>query len=129
MMIQKAENRVPVPPEEVARRIAEMRQLAFEGRSPAVVVYHPPHHPCPWPACSCRIVGITFFLDKLVPAERLDEFMSAWWLGPGLIARCPGCGRLVLFDVLRKDAVPDPAKVKAPQLPDNWHVTAHVGIR
>jgi len=113
-----------VPPEEVARRIAEMRQIAFQGRAPAVVVYHPPDQPCPWPGCGYRIAGISFSLEKMVSPDRMDEYLAAWWLGPGLIARCPGCRRLVLFDVLRKDAVPDPPSVKAPQLPDNWHEKA-----
>lgn len=119
----------PVPPEEVARRIVEMRQIAWEHRGAPVVVYHIPHHPCPWPDCDLHIAGITFHLDGLRRPDLMDAWLKAWWLGPGLVARCPACNRHVLFDVVDKKAVPDPASVDAPILPDDWHRHAHVVSR
>jgi len=120
------EARTPVPPEEVARRITEMRGLAFRAKSKPIVVYHPPDQPCPWPGCGYRIGGIVFPLELMVPADELDKWLAAWWLGPGLIGKCPHCNRLVLFDVLSKQAVLDPAAVAAPLLPDDWYEKAHL---
>lgn len=119
-----------VPPEEVARRIAEMRQLAWEHRQPAVVVYHTPHHPCPWAGCGYRIAGIRFQLEQMAGyAEDSERWLKSWWLGPGLLARCPNCRSWVLFDVLSKQAVHDPDLLDAPRLPVDWHLKAYVFIR
>jgi hypothetical protein len=116
----------PVPPEEVERRIAEFRQKAFENQFPPQVVYHPPHQACPWPGCGYRIAGIIFHLDKMGTPEQQQVWVQPWWLGPGLIARCPGCRRLVLFDVQEKQFVGHVGAVHVPLLPDNWHETAYV---
>jgi hypothetical protein len=129
-MIQPArETTETVPLEEQARRIAEMRQLAFQGKAYAQVVYHPPHQPCPWRECEYRIAGIRFELEQMAgyAAER-DRWLAAWWLGPGLLAKCPRCRCWVLFDVLGKLAVADPAQlaVPLPQLPDDWHLKAYL---
>lgn len=115
-----------VPPEELARRITEMRRLAFQGESPPVVVYHPPDQPCPWPECGYRISGIAFQLEKMVGPDQMEAYLASWWLGPGLLARCPSCRQLVLFDVLHKEAVPEDAKVTLPRLPEDWYEIAHV---
>lgn len=123
------ETTATVPPEEVARRIAEMRQIAWEHRSPAVVVYHAPHHPCPWAGCDLRIAAITFELDKYGRPEQLEAWLRAWWLGPGLAARCPSCGRHVLFDVLDKKAVAEPVAASFSVLPDDWHQHARLATR
>lgn len=115
-----------VPPEEVARRIAEWRRVAYEHRAPADVVYHPSHHPCPWPGCDVRIAGIQFDLEKLFEPARYEDAVKSWWRGLGLVARCPGCTRHVLFGLQEKRAVTDAALVDAFLLPDNWHQTAYV---
>jgi hypothetical protein len=116
---------MPPPPEEVERRIAEMRQLSFVRQLPAQVVYEPPKDLCPWPGCGYRIGAVRFNLDQQVPPDRQAEYMKAWWVGPGLVAACPHCGNSVLFGVLGKTAVnslPDGAG----ELPDNWQSKAHV---
>jgi hypothetical protein len=61
-------------------------------------------------------------------SEESERWLAAWWLGPGLLAKCPGCRRWVLFDVLGKLPVPDPDQldVRLPRLPDNWHEIAHL---
>lgn len=126
-MIQKAENLVPVPPEEVTRRIAEMRRAFYERRLFAQVVYHPPSWPCPWEGCGCCIKGIRFELEKLGSIEEVEQWMKAFWLGPGVPARCPRCKRYVLFDVERKEAVKDESAMPSPPLPDNWYEVAYLG--
>lgn len=129
-MIQPArETPETVPLIEQARRIAEMRQIAYQAKGLAQVVYHQPHQLCPWRGCGYRIAGIRFELEKMegYAAER-DRWLAAWWLGPGLLAKCPGCQCWVLFDVLSKLAVADPAQLSVllPRLPDNWHEIAHM---
>lgn len=126
-MIRKAETQSTVPPEEVARRIAEMRRAFYEGRVFAQVVYHPPWWPCPWEGCGCCIKGIRFELEKLGSAEQVEQWMRAFWLGPGVPARCPRCKRYVLFDVERKATVKDGCAMPAPPLPDNWYEVAYLG--
>jgi hypothetical protein len=115
--------------EEVARRVAEYRRVGFERQAPAHVVYHDEHHSCPWAGCDVRIVGINFRLDAQGNAARHAEWLAAWWNGPGLVGRCPGCGRYVLFTLDDKRAVPDPAPWGSAVLPDKWHERAHVATR
>ena len=55
--------------------------------------------------------------------------MAAWWNGPGLVGRCPGCGRYVLFTLEDKRAVLDSTKWGSALLPDDWHEKAHVVTR
>ena len=116
-----------VPPEEVARRIAEMRQAFYKGRVYAQVVFHPTSWECPWEGCGCCIKGIRFELDKLGTPAQVEQWMKAFWLGPGVPARCPRCKRFVLFDVEGKEAVADPGAMPSPPLPDNWHEIAYLG--
>jgi hypothetical protein len=126
-MIQQAhESAGIVPPEEIARRIAYARRVAYQAKSPPVVVYHPPMQLCPWSGCGYRIAGITFQLEKMVPPEEMGKWLAAWWLGPGLIGRCPGCHHLVLFDVQWKDTVEEPLTFHGPQLPDDWYLKARL---
>src|SRR5262245_27587883 len=116
-----------VPPEKVSRRIAEMRRMAYEAKHPHHVVYHPLMQRCPWDGCGYRIAGIRFQLEQMNgDAEEQAHRLAAWWLGPGLLAKCPGCRRWVLFDVLSKQAVPDPAHTDAPALPEDWHLKAYL---
>jgi hypothetical protein len=120
------ETTATVPPEEVARRIAEMRQLSWERRLPPVVVYHPEHQLCPWSGCDYRIAGIHFQLDKWADPVHYPTWLHHWWLGDGFVGRCPGCGRQVLFGVLGKRAVADVGSLSAAVLPNDWHRLAHL---
>ena len=126
-MSQVAEQRTPeVTPEEVARRIAEWRRVAFEHRAPVTVAYHPPHHPCPWPGCEARIAGIRFNLEHMYGPAEYDAAVTSFWQGPGLVARCPGCGRYVLFGLQEKQIVTDPTSAGAMVLRDDWQETAYI---
>jgi len=116
----------PVTIEEMVRRIAFGRRMGFRGRNPAVVVYHPSMRSCPWPDCDYQIAGITFNLDAMAKAAELESWLRAWWLGPGLVGRCPGCGNLVLFDIQWKEMVTEEDPVVGPQLPDDWHTKARL---
>ncbi len=125
-MIQKAELLSVVPPEEIERRLAEFRQAALQGRLPVQVVYQPPAQGCPWKGCDYRIAGIRFNLDKMGDAQELERWLVSWWQGPGLLARCPGCHRIVLLGLQNKEAITDPATTNALALPDNWHQAAYL---
>jgi hypothetical protein len=118
-----------VPPEEVARRIAEYCRLGFQRKAPAQVVYHGSNARCPWPDCGARIAGIHFQLEKLGDRELYERLLASWWQGPGLVGRCPECGRYVLFSVTSKQAVTDPAAMGPAVLPDDWQKTAHIVMR
>jgi hypothetical protein len=116
-----------VTPEEVARRMAEYRRLGFQRQAPAHVVYQEKHQLCPWPGCGLRIAGINFRLEKMGDRARQAEWLAAWWTGPGLAARCPGCGRYVLLGIDGKQIVPDPTAPGLVALPDDWNQTAYIG--
>jgi hypothetical protein len=118
-----------VPPDEVTRRLAEYRRLGFQRQAPAHVVYHEEHLDCPWAGCEVRIAGINFRLELQGDPAAQAQWLAAWWNGPGLVARCPGCGRLVLFGLDGKRAVSDPTPWEAAVLPDDWHRKAHVVVR
>jgi hypothetical protein len=126
MIRRRDPQRTPVPREEVMRRIAEARQIAFDHRMPPVVVYPPHFHRCPWAGCDYRIVGMKMKLEDLGPAEFHEAWLNAFWRGPGLLAQCPGCHRYVLFDVEGKKAVTDPEPIGVPPLPDDWYERSHL---
>jgi hypothetical protein len=115
-----------VPPEEVARRVAEYRRLGFQRQAPAHVVYHEEHLDCPWAGCDLRIAGINFRLELQGDEAARLRWLAVWWTGPGLVARCPRCGRHVLFGLDGKRAVSDPAAWEPAVLPDDWHQKAHI---
>jgi hypothetical protein len=115
-----------VPPEEVLRRIAEYRRSGFARQAPPQVVYPPAQHRCPWPDCDYRIAGINFRLEELGSTADRARWMAAWWQGPGLVGRCPGCGCYVLFGLQEKQAAPDPAPGEVGLLPDDWHRRARI---
>src|SRR5262249_43090332 len=117
-----------VPPAEVARRVAEYRGTAFERKAAPQVVYLPDQHCCPWPGCDYRIVGIHYRLDALGSPEECARWLAAWWQGPGLVARCPGCGNLVLFDVQAKPQVSEEDLRNVEVLPDWWAQTARLAM-
>jgi hypothetical protein len=115
-----------VSPEEVKRRVVEYRRLGFQRCAPAHVVYHDDHLDCPWAGCDVRIAGVDFRLDSQGDGARLAEWVAAWWNGPGLVGRCPGCGRHVLFGLEGKRAVSDLSSWGTAVLPDDWHQKAHL---
>ena len=115
-----------VPPEEVARRIEEYRRLGYERRATPMVVYHPPSALCPWPGCGYRIDGIHFKLEDWCDSAALDRYLKAWWRGAGLVGRCPGCGKLVLFALTNKSKVTDQSGLTEALLPDDWIDKAHL---
>jgi hypothetical protein len=118
-----------VPREEVERRRAEYRRLAYERRSPAVIVYPPLHQPCPWPDCCTKIAGIDFQLNQMGDAARREAWLAAWWQGTGLVARCPGCGKHVLFGYEEKHTVEEASIGANALLPDDWFEKAHIAPR
>ena len=118
-----------VPREEVERRIAEYRRLGFQRRSAAVIVYPPPQQLCPWPGCGTTIAGIDFQLDQMGNAAQREMWMTAWWQGSGLVGRCPGCRRYVLFGYEEKRTVDNPAAFADTLLLDDWVDTAHIAPR
>jgi hypothetical protein len=71
-------------------------------------------------------VGIDFRLDVQGDTSRQADWLAAWWNGPGLVGRCPRCGRYVLFGLEGKRAVSDPSPWGAAVLPDSWHEKAHI---
>lgn len=123
------ETTATVPPEEVARRIAEWRRVSFERRAPAIIVYLPDHHACPWPGCDRSIAAIDFQLDRLGEPARLEGWLTAWWQGAGLVGRCPGCRQFVQFGYSEKRAIAEPANCFEALLPDDWYLKAHVAPR
>jgi hypothetical protein len=127
--MNRTTNEATVTPEEVERRIAEYRQISFERQLPAQVVYHPPEHPCPWPGCNLRIAGVHFQLENVEDEALRKRWLTAWWKGPGLVGRCPGCGRYVLFGLTSKQAVSDLHSLEAALLPDDWQQRAYIVVR
>lgn len=115
----KAEHR-EVPPEEIQRRVAEYRRLGYEHRAPAIMVYPLDQHRCPWPGCETRIAGVRFNLEAWSDPQLRERLLLSFWQGPGLIGRCPGCGRHVLFGYEVKQAIPDLAGYESALLPENW---------
>ena len=113
------------PAEEVARRVAEYRRQAFERNTMPHIVYHGTHIGCPWPGCGHQIAGIDFQLENYDPTFH-NQALAAWWQGPGLVGRCPGCSRSVLFGFNDKQAVPDPTAGGFALLPDDWHQRASI---
>ena len=113
-----------VPPEEVARRIAEWRRISYECRGRAVIVYPAEQRACPWPGCGRVISGIDFQLHQLGAPEQIENWMAAWWQGDGLVGPCPACGRYVQYGYFEKRPIHDPAAHAREQLPDDWFRTA-----
>src|SRR5438874_2190294 len=108
------------PGTELDKAIDECRALGFLRRAPAHIVFRPEHHSCPWPGCENQIRAMDFRLDAYNPAER-EQFMIAWWQGSGLVGRCPGCARHILFNYKGKHRVADPVPYTGELLPDDWH--------
>ena len=77
--------REAVPPEEVARRIAEYRRQGFERKTMPHIIYHGAHIACPWAGCTYQIAGIDFQLEHYDTAFH-NQALAAWWQGAGLAA-------------------------------------------
>ena len=127
-MIRKPTNPVTaaVSQEEIKRRMAEYRREGFEHQAMPHVIYHPPNVLCPWPGCSYSIGGIDFQLEKMADPALYSQWLSAWWKGPGLVGRCPGCRNYVLFTMTDKQRVHDPVPRDLSVLPDDWHQNAYL---
>jgi hypothetical protein len=84
---------------------------------------------CPWSGCGYRIELIDFQLERLNDSALYARVMTAWGIQPdfGIVARCPGCRRYILFGATGKQAVDDPTATGLPVLPDDWHQTAYIG--
>jgi hypothetical protein len=115
-----------VSPEEIERRIAEYRRVSFLRQAPAQVVYHGAAAVCPWQGCGQVIGGVLFRLEQMGEGALYARYMDSWWNGPGLIGKCPRCQQLVLFGLVNKQAVSDPAATSAAVLPETWARTAHL---
>jgi hypothetical protein len=110
----------PVSPEEVERRLAEFRRIGFERRMPAVGIYPGSESNCPWPGCDQIIKGVDFRLETLGDPEVCSRLLRTWWLGPGLIGKCPSCHRLVLFGSKHKSIVEQNPPPDSGLLPEDW---------
>ncbi len=82
---------------------------------------------CPWPTCEFPIELIDFQLELSGDQGFYARIMADWGQRQdfGLIGRCPGCGRYVLFGLNDKRTVDDPLTLGLPVLPDDWHVNAY----
>jgi hypothetical protein len=114
-----------VSPEETARRIDEYRRMGWERKAMPHIIYHPPWDVCPWHGCGFRIAGIDFQLETGDAAAYASQ-LAAWWLGSGLVGRCPRCNQFVLFGFRDKQCVTDPTAPGLVVLPDDWFHRAYV---
>ncbi len=122
----KIESPAVASPEEVRQSIAVYRRLGFENRAPAHVVYHGPHQVCPWAGCGYRIAAIGFQLNQMGNPDQVEQWLKAWWQGPGLVARCPGCHQYVLFGVQEKRSIAATDLRDFFVLPDHWDATTYL---
>src|SRR3989442_9611734 len=108
------------------RRIAEYRRQGYENRAMPHIIYHGSQLLCPWPGCGYQIAGIDFQLEKMNDPARYSQLLAAWWQGAGLVGRCPGCRKYVLFSMQGKQAATDPVANGLEVLPDDWHQSAYL---
>ncbi len=114
-----------VPADEVARRLGEYRRMGFERKLMPHILYHPPWAACPWPGCGFKIAGIDFQLETGDSASYSRQ-LAGWWQGGGLVGRCPGCERYVVFGFNDKRCVTDPTVGGLVVLPDDWYQRAYI---
>ena len=117
---------LPVPTEEVERRLAEYRRLGIEHQAMPHGVYQDPFLLCPWPGCGFRISAVDFQIEKTGDPALYRNVLSGWWQGPGIAGRCPGCGNYVLYSMTEKKRVTEPIGPGFTVLPDDWHQTAYI---
>jgi hypothetical protein len=120
------EQSVQVPKEEMERRIVEYRQQGVERQAVPHGIYQDPFIVCPWGACGYRIAAIDFQLEKHADPALYARAVAAWWQGPGIVARCPGCRNHVLFSMTQKQPMTDPAAAGLAVLPDGWDQNAYI---
>lgn len=111
---------------QVRGRMREYREQGYQRRAMPHILFRAPHHGCPWPGCDYTIAGIDFQLELLGDEQAYQQWMHAWWKGPGLVGRCPGCGRHVLFTMEQKLAVEDSRQYEGAILPDDWDQHAYL---
>jgi hypothetical protein len=92
------------------------------------VVYIAASIMCPWHGCDFRIELVDFQLEKMGNAGLYARVMTDWGrlADFGLVARCPGCRRYVVFGLLAKQPAADPLSTGLPILPDDWHLNAYL---
>lgn len=115
-----------VPLDEIERRLAEYRRQGFEHQAMPHGVYQEPFISCPWPRCEFRIAAVDFQVERSTNPSLYSRVIAAWWQGPGIVGRCPGCGQHVLFSMNEKRQVADPASPGMTVLPDDWHQQAYI---
>jgi hypothetical protein len=93
------------------------------------IVYVVPQIVCPWVGCGFRIELLDLKLETSPNIELYASVMASWGHDPnfGVVGRCPGCRKFVLFGLSTKIPVPDLAAVNLPLLPDDWHLNAYIG--
>jgi hypothetical protein len=116
----------PVSREEENVLIDEYRREGYKRQAMPHMVYHPPYQICPWPNCGFRIASIDFQVEKLTDPNLKRELLAAWWQGPGMVGRCPGCGNFVLFSMDDKKAVEHPESKGLKILPEDWYQNAFI---
>lgn len=117
---------VPVSPEEIQRRIDAYRAEGFKHQAMPHAVYQDPFIICPWSGCGYRIVALDFQIEKSNDPAFYQQVMAAWWQGAGVAARCPSCGKLVLFSMTTKQCVNDADLNGYLVLPDDWDRQAYI---
>ena len=115
-----------VLPEEIERRIAEYRRLGYEHQAMPHGIYDDPDVVCPWPGCGFRIAAVDFHIEKMGDPSLYKRAITAWWQGPGIVGRCPGCSNYVLFAIGKKQKVADPLTAGHVMLPDDWNQIAYI---
>lgn len=115
-----------VSPEEIHRRIELYRREGFKHQGKPQVIYHDEFVICPWTGCDYRIAAVDFRIEKLNDPALYKQVMAAWWQGPGIVARCPGCDNYVIFSVTEKRCAEQADIEQVTVLPDDWHQQAHI---
>jgi hypothetical protein len=122
--------RTPADLAEIERITAAYKRDAYEKKSPPVTMYHGDQAFCPWPNCGLVIRVFAFNgWDRAWPEPTRERLLRAFWLGSGVIARCPHCARHVLFSLEEKQTVSDPAHDSPALLPEDWLAVGMIGPR
>lgn len=111
---------------ELERRLRDYRARGRAARTMPHVVYRPPYVLCPWPGCGFAITGIDFQLEFIEDTALYERLVDAWWNADGVVGRCPGCGRHVLFGMDEKRQVREADLTGLAVLPDDWHQRAYL---
>jgi hypothetical protein len=111
---------------QVRSRLREYREEGYQRNAMPHILFRPAHHGCPWVGCDHLISGIDFQLELMGDDQAYHQWMNAWWKGPGLVGRCPGCGQYVLFTMEKKLPVEDPKQFEGAILADDWHQYAYL---